>query len=211
MTGEKLARLSEIINHQKPDSIAMTGDYISTSRVEIYQVLHRFFRMLIPKDHVFAVMGNHDHWNNPRVVERAMHDAGIIHLNNQVFTIKRGSSQLQVSGLDSYMEKKSQMEFIIPKLNGSSPSILLVHEPDFADISADSGYFDLQLSGHSHGGQVVLPLIGPPFLPAYARKYPNGFYKVKDMLLFTNRGLGTIHIKFRFNCNPEIAMFTFHS
>jgi predicted MPP superfamily phosphohydrolase len=87
-------------------------------------------------------------------------------------------------------------------------AILLVHEPDFADHSAASGRFDLQLSGHSHGGQVIIPFIGPPIVPYLAQKYPLGLYQVQNMLLYVNRGLGMARLKVRFNCRPEITVIT---
>ena len=69
----------------------------------------------------------------------------------------------------------------------------------------------MQLSGHSHGGQVVLPLVGPPVLPLMARKYPAGLYQVGSMLQYTNRGLGTTSPHVRLNCRPEITLFTLQS
>jgi predicted MPP superfamily phosphohydrolase len=84
----------------------------------------------------------------------------------------------------------------------------LVHEPDFADVGAQTGRFDLQLSGHSHGGQINFPLLGPPLLPPCARKYPLGRYQVGEMNLYTNRGLGMVPPKVRINCRPEITVFT---
>jgi predicted MPP superfamily phosphohydrolase len=82
------------------------------------------------------------------------------------------------------------------------------HEPDFADAAAHSGRFDLQLSGHSHGGQVRHPLVGAPWLPKYARKYPLGGYTVDGMPLYTNRGLGMPPPRLRFRCRPEITTIT---
>jgi uncharacterized protein len=85
---------------------------------------------------------------------------------------------------------------------------LLAHEPDYADISAATGRFDLQISGHSHGGQVIIPFIGPLVVPAYGEKYPLGQYQVGNMIQYTNRGVGTINPAVRFNCRPEITIFT---
>jgi predicted MPP superfamily phosphohydrolase len=96
----------------------------------------------------------------------------------------------------------------LERLPEEGAAILLAHEPDFADLSARTGRFDLQLSGHSHGGQVKLPLFGIPYLPRFARKYPRGRYQVGKMILYTNRGLGMVHLPFRFNSRPEITLFT---
>ncbi|HEY6937921.1 MAG TPA: metallophosphoesterase, partial [Terriglobales bacterium] len=73
------------------------------------------------------------------------------------------------------------------------------------------GRVDLQLSGHSHGGQIVLPVIGPPYLPPLARRYPWGLRRLGPLTLYTNRGLGTITLPLRFNCPPELTLFTLRS
>ncbi|MDQ3318036.1 MAG: hypothetical protein M3522_11995, partial [Actinomycetota bacterium] len=86
-------------------------------------------------------------------------------------------------------------------------AVLLAHEPDFADRSAEGGRFGVQLSGHSHGGQVKLPGVGPPVLPPLGEKYPAGKYEVGGMVQYTNRGLGVIQPRLRFGCRPEITMF----
>ena len=100
-----------------------------------------------------------------------------------------------------------EFDKVMRTLPADGAAILLVHEPDFADLSAATGRFDLQLSGHTHGGQIVLPLVGPPILPSMGRKYPSGEYRVNDMLLYTNRGIGVTTVNARFNCRPEITVF----
>ena len=82
------------------------------------------------------------------------------------------------------------------------------HEPDYADEVAADGRVSLQLSGHSHGGQVRLPFIGPPLLPYLGRKYPAGLYRVGGMWLYVNRGVGLISPPVRFNCRPEVTQLT---
>ena len=87
---------------------------------------------------------------------------------------------------------------------------LLAHEPDFAD-EASLTPVDLQLSGHSHGGQVWLPGIGAPWLPPLGRRFPRGLYKVGNLTLYTNIGIGTIRAPIRINCPPEITLITLRS
>ena len=83
-----------------------------------------------------------------------------------------------------------------------------MHEPDFADEYALDGRVSLQLSGHSHGGQVRLPGLGALVLPRYAQKYDQGLYRVRDMWLYTNRGIGLIGPPVRFCCRPEVTEIT---
>jgi predicted MPP superfamily phosphohydrolase len=97
---------------------------------------------------------------------------------------------------------------VLERLGEDRGAVLLAHEPDFADVSASTGYFDLQLSGHSHGGQIVFPLVGALFLPRYGRRYPRGLYRINGMVQYTNRGLGTSHLRFRINCPAEITQIT---
>jgi predicted MPP superfamily phosphohydrolase len=89
--------------------------------------------------------------------------------------------------------------------------MIIAHEPDFADISAATGKFDLQVSGHSHGGQVVIPFLGAPILPHLGRKYPSGLYTVGNMFQYTNRGLGANRLSIRWNCPPEVTIFVLES
>ncbi|MBV7333060.1 hypothetical protein KFU94_33490 [Chloroflexi bacterium TSY] len=88
------------------------------------------------------------------------------------------------------------------------PTVLLMHEPDYADAVAQDGRVALQLSGHSHGGQVRLPGYGVFILPRYGRKYDLGLYQVKELWLYTNPGIGVIGPAIRLNCRPEITEIT---
>jgi predicted MPP superfamily phosphohydrolase len=122
--------------------------------------------------------------------------------------VERNGELLHFCGIDDHWERKDRLDLVLEDTPDEGAAILLAHEPDFADISVKSMRFDLQLSGHSHGGQVVLPFIGPPVLPLYGRKYPLGLYNIDPMYLYTNRGLGMVHPQVRFNCRPEITTFT---
>jgi predicted MPP superfamily phosphohydrolase len=85
--------------------------------------------------------------------------------------------------------------------------VLLAHEPDFADYAAQFP-IDLQLSGHSHGGQVRLPGLGALVLPSLARKYPIGLNRVGSLQVYTNVGIGVINPPVRFHCPPEVTLLT---
>jgi predicted MPP superfamily phosphohydrolase len=86
-------------------------------------------------------------------------------------------------------------------------TVLLVHEPDFADIAATTQRIDLQLSGHTHGGQIRIPGYGALLLPHMGKRYQAGLYHVESMLHYTNRGLGMLSPQIRLNCRPEITVF----
>jgi len=208
-TNDHLQRVIELVNAQQPDAIAITGDFVThTSAAAIAPALVEPLQKLRPKDITVAVLGNHDHWTDPDGVRAVLRDSGITDLSNTVYTVEREGAALHLAGVDDYWERLDRLDAVLAALPDAGAAVLLAHEPDYADISAATGRFDLQLSGHSHGGQVIIPLIGPLVLPSYAEKYPIGRYQVGGMIQYTNRGVGTISPAVRFNCRPEITVFT---
>ncbi|RYG53566.1 hypothetical protein EON80_32580 [bacterium] len=137
-----------------------------------------------------------------------MQRSGIKELRNECLAIEREGSQLWMCGVDDWLFRAADLEAVNQALPAESCAILLAHEPDFADIVAPGGSFDLMLSGHSHGGQIALPWLGPITLPPGGRKYPCGWYKVGDMALYTNRGLGVTELPVRIGARPELTVFT---
>jgi predicted MPP superfamily phosphohydrolase len=211
MTRQRLMEAVQAVNILQPDLVAITGDFVTDLSHNTASDLVTPLRKLKAREGVFAILGNHDYWTNARTIREILVRSGITELPNQVHTIRRGEASLHIAGVDDYWEKKAHLQDVIRQLPAEGAAILLAHEPDFATVSAETGRFDLQLSGHTHGGQVHFPWIGPVVLPIYGRKYPVGLYQVKDMLLYTNRGLGTARPQIRFNCRPEITMITLHS
>ena len=206
LNRSRLEGVVEMINREEPDLVAITGDFVTYDPDEFEEDLVGALQKLEPRDSSVAILGNHDHWTDPVLIRRILHQSNVIDLSNHVLTLRRGEDSLHIAGVDDTMEKLDDLDFVLEQIPEEGAAILLAHEPDFARKSASSGRFDLQLSGHSHGGQIVLPLVGPPVLPPLGRKYPKGFYKIKDMHLYTNRGIGTTSIRLRINCPPEIAV-----
>lgn len=202
-----LAEIVQRVNQLRPDLVVITGDFITRHPGLFAGELASILKELVAPDGVFAVLGNHDHDGGAKAVRTILRKAGITELANAVHTLRRGEAALHLAGIDDYMTGHSRLDTVLKWLPASGPAILLAHEPDFADISAATSRFALQLSGHTHGGQIRLPLIGPLYLPRYGRKYPQGLYQVGKMLLYTNRGLGTVHLPVRFRTRPEITVF----
>jgi len=216
MTPERFASIVELVKDQSPDLVAVTGDIILTfggmSRNQ--PVLDRFaqvFKNITDNFATIAVLGNHDYWYDADKVKAALEGAGARVLMNSVHSLERGGERLHIAGIDDVYEGHDDLDAVLAALPQDGGAILLAHEPDFADLSAATGRFDLQISGHSHGGQVALPLIGPLVLPYLGQKYPSGLYKVGDMYQYTNRGVGMTPPTVRFNCRPEITVFTLES
>ncbi len=208
MTGERLRRSIALVNQQQPDLIAITGDFVTYHPRRVADDLIPALRTLAPHTATVAVPGNHDHWTDIQGVREIMRASGILDLSNRVYTLQRGDALLHIAGVDDIWEEQHDLPAVLNRLPAEGAAILLAHEPDFADVSAASGRFDLQLSGHSHGGQLGIPFGQPPVLPFLGQKYPVGLYQVGTMLQYTNRGLGSSPIRMRFNCRPEITIFT---
>jgi predicted MPP superfamily phosphohydrolase len=213
---EHLQDIVNIVVDQKPDLVLFTGDFVigrvynahtEQSVCDLVTVLTPL-AALIPS---YAVLGNHDYWTNSEVVRQMLHECNILDLTNKVFTLSRGAEKLHLCGVDDVWEGDVRLEHVLAQAGDDGAAILMAHEPDYADVSALTGRFDLQVSGHSHGGQVVLPFVGPPILPHLGRKYPSGLYRVGDMYQYTSRGVGMGRIPIRFNCPPEITVFTLNS
>jgi len=199
------------VNTFQPDVIAITGDYVNFDALDRAQRLVPMLQRLRAREAVVGVMGNHDHWANAPIMRAVVAEAGVNDLRNTVTAVRRGADSLFLCGVDDYLERRARLNDVLGQLPPGPCAILLAHEPDFADISGPTGRFDLQISGHSHGGQVRLPGIGPIVLPRYGQKYPSGHYTVGTMHLYTNRGIGVTPPPVRLNCRPEITVFTLHS
>ncbi|HIK36379.1 MAG: metallophosphoesterase [Geminocystis sp.] len=172
------------------------------------ETLGECLKRLKPKYKSFAVLGNHDYSTNYLLVEEALKESGIVVLKNEVYTIRKNKNYLNIAGIDDIMFGRGDLDLVLSNLPKKGTNIALVHEPDFATKVWGTHGFQLQLSGHSHGGQVRIPFKKGGFLPPYGKLYPAGLYKFGDFRLYTNRGLGMSYPLMRFNCRPEITVFT---
>jgi len=210
MTPARLAALVPLVNAQGAEIIAITGDILSSDNRYNAGELAAALAALRAPEGVFAVLGNHDHRHRDGAagIRRVLEQAGIAELANRAHTLRRGAAALHLAGVDDMAYRRARLDCVLAELPPDGAAVLLAHEPDFADVSAATGRFDLQLSGHTHGGQVHLPPFGPLVLPKYGMRYPAGLYRARDMYVYTNRGLGAGHLRARFNCRPEITVFT---
>ena len=214
LNPEYLDGVVEYVNSLKPDMITLTGDYVSYI-LEGYETdLKKSFKKLKAKDGKLAVLGNHDHWLGANEMRDILKKADVKDLSNDVYTLKKTGKNdnheklLNIAGVDSYTVGADDLNSVLNKLPDQGAAILLAHEPDFAKISCESGRFGLQISGHSHGGQFIIPGTNiAPFRGPKSTRYPVGKYKVKNMIQYTSRGLGTNMFWMRINCKPEITLF----
>lgn len=211
MTEARLGGIVAAINQLKADAIVITGDFVSIDSGPVAPALVRSLSHLSAPDGVFAIPGNHDHWHGLPALLKAIRGAGVRDLRNASATITRGDATLHLAGVDDPWVGTPKLKDVTDALPADGAAIMLAHAPDFADEVAPLGRYDLQLSGHSHGGQVRL-LGWAPVLPPFGKRYPSGRYDVNGMTLYTNRGVGTIPaarvLRVRFMCWPEITTFT---
>lgn len=209
----------QTVNQLQPDLVVLTGDFVTQGAFTDHhdpvaarqaEPCCRILSSLHPPLGVFAVLGNHDYFTDPDLVTDILRHHGFHVLRDQSFALERDSARIWLAGMNDVMAGAGNLQIALERIPSSEAVILLAHEPDFAD-QVPAGTVDLQLSGHSHGGQIVLPLIGPPYLPPLARKYPWGLRRLGPLTLYTNRGLGTITLPIRFNCPPELTLFTLRS
>lgn len=208
MTRERLGRAVKLVLRESPDLVVVTGDFVTETVRRGGRDLVEALRTLRPPDGVLAVLGNHDYLDDPELVRAIIRDSGATELSNTHRTLRRGESVLHVAGVDDFLQRRARLDLVLRELPPDGAAILLAHEPDFADVSVPTGRFDLQVSGHSHGGQARLPFLGPVVRPLYSRRYPDGLYDLDGTLLYTNRGLGTIRLDLRYNSPPEVTVFT---
>jgi uncharacterized protein len=212
MDRQQLERVAELTNLQKPDTIALTGDYITDKPEQAEEMLANAFGQLKSPDGVVAIMGNHDREEDNHVsIERAFSKGKVNFLNNSVYSIDRHGHKLNIAGVDDVYFQRADLPLTISQLPTTGTNILLAHEPDFVDTAAITNRFGLQLSGHSHGGQIVIPFL-PRVKAELAKKYTNGLYKVDRMQLYVSSGVGTTGLpQARLNCRPEIAIIVLHA
>ncbi|MBZ5683808.1 MAG: metallophosphoesterase [Acidobacteriia bacterium] len=204
----------EIVSGLRPDLIALTGDFVSVplfgnsakGAADAEPCAQLLGKLRAPHG-VWSVLGNHDVFSDADRVTNALHAVGISTLLNRSIAIEKDGARFWLGGVDDVLGGSADVPGTLRGIPSEEAAVLMAHEPDYADYVA--GYpVDLQLSGHTHGGQVRFPFVGPLVLPALAKKYVWGLFKIRDLTLYTNAGIGTVELPVRWNCPPEITFIT---
>jgi len=226
LSNNLLAQAIAASNQAEPDLVILTGDYITDDTKPIHQlVLH--LKHLQSRLGIYAVLGNHDIYypHSQQEITNALTQIDIQVLWNQI-AYPLGA-ELPFVGLADYWSREFNPAPIMNQLDAATPRIVLSHNPDTAKF-LQKWRVDLQLSGHTHGGQVVIPQIGPVvpwlkkirsqmirplrrFIPVHKVvrnwEWAEGLHQVGENQLYVNRGLGT-YLPGRLNCPPEVTVIT---
>ncbi len=196
-------------NAERPDLVALTGDYVTLSkRWEFIEPVAAALGKLRAPLGVFASLGNHDVWMGATLVQQALERNGCTVLRNRGMAAARDGGRLGVVGLGDLWTEDVNFREGFRGVPEGWPSLILMHNPDtFEEWPA--GHPGLILAGHTHGGQVAIPGYGPPFVPSrYGNKYARGLFQRGDAAMYVNRGVGTAVFAVRFMVRPEIAILT---
>ncbi|MHB0857570.1 MAG: metallophosphoesterase [Anaerolineae bacterium] len=207
-----------------PDLVVLCGDFVTGSAANAAACAQALLP-LQSRYGVYAVLGNHDVWTDPQRITRSLNDVGIHVLRDEARHVAIGDSQLWLLGIDDagysgfpgsspedldrhWATKVVTVKRLLMAVPPQAPRILLVHNPDLNELLAGER-LDLALSGHTHGGQVRLPLIGAPLTPScFGQKYTSGLVQGPASPVYVNRGLGVKAPPVRLNCRPEISLLT---
>lgn len=209
--AEHLKKAVDKINAEKPDIVVFTGDLIERynkydNKDKIYEIWEALNEINAPLGK-YAVYGNHDYGGGAeRAFREIMEKGGFQILQNEKANIS--SYHVNIIGMDDSIFGTLDKETIISFLDEGTYNIILSHEPDVADLFLEYAA-DLFLTGHSHGGQVNLPVIS--YTPPLAQKYIRGMYDLnnyRQTKVYVNVGLGTSTLPLRFMAIPELTVIT---
>lgn len=211
---DQFEKIIQTISNQFADCIIFSGDLVDNllSFFEFEHVILLLSQLQAPFGK-FAVYGNHDHggWGTEKYAD-IMRASGFTLLRNEsVFIEIASDEQITLTGIDEPILGKPDIKKAVKNIPAEQFTILISHAPDLAD-DVKNYPVHLQISGHTHGGQVQMPLVGPLITPPMGQKYTDGFYELTDNFsLYVNRGLGTTRLPYRFLSRPEITLFTLHN
>lgn len=214
--GKDNCRLISVIEKERPDMIAITGDLIDSDKTnrEVAESLVRKLAGIAP---IYYVTGNHESWvgETYQKLERELLDAGVVILHDCVVELTKNGETIQIAGLDDpdYIDRTESVQVITPekKLREMNLTkdfcILLSHRPEDYSLYVSEN-IDLVLSGHAHGGQFRLPFAGGVVAPGQGLfpKYDAGAYTENNTTMIVSRGIGNSIIPIRINNRPEVVM-----
>lgn len=211
-TAEDILQSVEACNSLKPDMVALTGDFV-TYTARPAPLLAELMSQLEAPYGVYASLGNHDFASGAPEVIRALTERKIPVLRNEIRRIHTDSGTLILGGFDSMYVNRPDVRKTLQDWKQHQPLVLMMHEPDAADTIAEAGVKALQISGHTHGGQLVFRGKTPMSLrrAKFGKKYLAGRYEVGGLQVYVNRGIGCVGVPMRIGAPPEVTELTLRS
>lgn len=211
-TEEDIQLTVKICNGLKPDLIALTGDFVTHTARPAGKLAEILAQLQAPYG-VHGSLGNHDFASGASEVIRAMSERKIPILRNETRQIHTDKGVLHLAGFDSAYVSAPNVRRTLADWPSQQPLVLMMHEPDVADTIAAAGVQALQLSGHTHGGQLRFRGKEPAAMrrAKWGKKYLAGHYEVGGLQLYVNRGIGTVGVPMRVKCPPEVTEITLRS
>lgn len=220
--SEFLQRVVDTVNQLDADVIALTGDYIYLDDMAI-RWCAPLLGQLRARLGVYGVTGNHDIWSASAGIWPRLVAAGITMLDGEAISVPWGEGTVWIVGVGdrgltaawgsdgsdfrrAWREGLAGLQTVTDSLPPDQPRILLVHNPDVTEM-LQPGQVDLALCGHTHGGQVQLPLLGAPAVPSlYGQRYTEGLVQGPATLVHVSRGIGVTVLPVRFGSRPEVSL-----
>ncbi len=206
---ERLAKIVDAINAEKPDLILLPGDFAAglfpSQAGDPRRIAEVLSRLKAPLG-VYAVLGNHDHWQKAERFTRAFEEVKLPLLENRSVVLEFAGKPFRLAGvIDGWTQEEPPWAELLPE--ESIPRIVMTHGPDIFETLPESTA--LAVAGHTHGGQIVLPFLGSVYIPSrHGRRYASGLITEGKNTIFVTTGTGTSNVPLRLNCPPEIAILT---
>ena len=216
-----VAEAVRIVTEFDPHLVALTGDFLYGDDETLIHPLAEALSDLRAPLGVWAVPGNHDYWifslralpdlsGRERIVFEALERVGVRVLRNESVTLERKGARMDLVGLDDYWSGALHPSRAYRDTDPDRAALVLAHNPDtLAELTGRRA--DLILSGHTHGGQIRIPLAGPLLVPLHRTAFTKGLYRAGTRTIYVNRGLGFVWYPLRFGARPEIALLTLRS
>ena len=213
---ERVKNIVNEINLINPDIVIFTGDLVDTDKIlteDDKDFLIETLSNINSTYGKYAIYGNHDIANNSENIINIYNESNFKILNNSYDIIySKNNEKIFIGGLNSVSHELADINKVMSYYdnndNTNTYNIILLHEPDYADnIVNKYNNIDLILAGHSHGGQVRLPFIGPLYTPKNAHKYVKGYYDLNGTSLYVTSGIGVSRYNFRLFNKPEINFY----
>jgi len=225
VTEEKLRLIVEKTNEQNADLIVLLGDYVSQQHADRARLkmpvatIAENLKGFQAKYGVFVVLGNHDGWYDDAEIAAEFRRVGYKVLENEVAVVEKDGQKLRILGLKDHMKMQDWSRDVKNAINNREQTgdiIILEHSPDFLWLTSSNAPnpsdIKLFVHGHTHGGQIWLPIIGSPMVPSnYGQRYAAGHIKENSYDMFVTTGIGTSILPFRFLVPPEIAVLTIYA